>query len=154
MGQGGRNSVISRKCEMFLVGRNSYLYVWYVFFFLMITPPTRSTTSRSSDTSDVDKRQKPESNQISASTPKKNRISLLQAHAKKHSPPCLFNTSPSPRNRTRSRIPSSAWKKKKNRAIYNQPNKISILNTSEPTNPYQITYALPTLNTNTLYTNN
>ena len=29
--------------------------------------------------------------------------------------PCLLYTSPSPRDRTRSRMPSSAWKKKKNK---------------------------------------
>ena len=37
----------------------------------------------------------------------------LQFSTKRISKDCLLYTSPSPRDRTRSRMPSSAWKKKK-----------------------------------------
>ena len=82
------------------------------FFFLMIRRPPRSTQSRSSAASDVYKRQDYggrtdrsgglESPTYAPANGWGQAQNLLQASS------CLLYTSPSPRDRTRSRMPSSA----------------------------------------------
>ena len=113
--------------------------VWYrspikrliivIFFFLMIRRPPRSTLDRSSAASDVYKRQHPDFAILAAriavsnlhkSTSKlfSRTISILYNYIDPKT--CLLYTSPSPRDRTRSRMPPSAWKKKiiENKYIY------------------------------------
>ena len=95
-------------------------FFFYYCFFLMIRRPPRSTLDRSSAASDVYKRQV-------VFAPKapwwKGRHSECSKchwrcrwiHGKRgRRSSCLLYTSPSPRDRTRSRMPSSAWKKKTN----------------------------------------
>ena len=84
----------------------------YQFFFLMIRRPPRSTLDRSSAASDVFKRQ--------ADTGAEPFPVTYQFHQREIRVPdegepipddletCLLYTSPSPRDRTRSRMPSSA----------------------------------------------
>ena len=82
----------------------------------MIRRPPRSTLDRSSAASDVYKRQPVERAAVS-----EHRRDGAGADGRQHrgaqtraADPvvCLLYTSPSPRDRTRSRMPSSAWKKK------------------------------------------
>ena len=83
-----------------------------VFFFLMIRRPPRSTLDRSSAASDVYKRQdkgspKPNKDKVGSKLP----MAKIEEIAKKKlgdMNTCLLYTSPSPRDRTRSRMPSSA----------------------------------------------
>ena len=88
----------------------------FVFFFLMIRRPPRSTLDRSSAASDVYKRQtvgNPSASSHCAT------ITTTSDCPRPTTAPgsgwwgrCLLYTSQSPRDRTRSRMPSSAWKKK------------------------------------------
>ena len=90
------------------------------FFFLMIRRPPRSTLDRSSAASDVYKRQAlhredREEQDLHAREPRADggpaRGDGLQATDQGTGVPsggCLLYTSPSPRDRTRSRMPSSA----------------------------------------------
>ena len=89
--------------------------IFYLFFFLMIRRPPRSTLDRSSAASDVYKRQALAIMRLV----RQGKLSL-DADLSKIAPeiaftnkwektnPCLLYTSPSPRDRTRSRMPSSA----------------------------------------------
>ena len=89
-----------------------FVVVFIVFFFLMIRRPPRSTLDRSSAASDVYKRQ------VLAGmdqAPRLNKNGVLnymmyQSACAPETPVegCLLYTSPSPRDRTRSRMPSSA----------------------------------------------
>ena len=96
-----------------------------LFFFLMIRRPPRSTLDRSSAASDVYKRQVQRlirvSDEIVVSVekaPSKEKQEANMILSKKADKPtgycirtgvgCLLYTSPSPRDRTRSRMPSSA----------------------------------------------
>ena len=82
-----------------------------LFFFLMIRRPPRSTLDRSSAASDVYKRQvvhefahafNAEIESVSDFSPYNDlEVALSEGGA------CLLYTSPSPRDRTRSRMPSS-----------------------------------------------
>ena len=80
--------------------------------FLMIRRPPRSTLDRSSAASDVYKRQVPNT----APEPEGAVLNMKKAENQSHSISerrtegdlCLLYTSPSPRDRTRSRMPSSA----------------------------------------------
>ena len=85
-----------------------FIYV----FFLMIRRPPRSTLDRSSAASDVYKRQLQTLffrdidelfNEFS-----ENRKVISQRVGARYGISCLLYTSPSPRDRTRSRMPSSA----------------------------------------------
>ena len=83
-----------------------------VFFFLMIRRPPRSTLDRSSAASDVYKRQEferivrcPTCGGDSVYSPKNEARPFCSVRCKSV---CLLYTSPSPRDRTRSRMPSSA----------------------------------------------
>ena len=124
-------------CRVIFLFKN-WFYCFVFFFFLMIRRPPRSTQSRSSAASDVYKRQNqgiPESQVLPPKywsnkvfTPVKQETHTLPGLDKLDLPPvpdspdappsqeqtkpCLLYTSPSPRDRTRSRMPSSAWKKK------------------------------------------
>ena len=83
----------------------------FVFFFLRIRPPPRSTQDRSSAASDVYKRQLYAG--VTAYLVK--RVSDhkgKRCHGFTQQYGCLLYTSPSPRERNRSRMPSSALKKK------------------------------------------
>ena len=83
-----------------------------LFFFLMIRRPPRSTLDRSSAASDVYKRQS-KTNVMNYNIEnldiliKKDERSFLE-HQLELLLSCLLYTSPSPRDRTRSRMPSSA----------------------------------------------
>eukprot|EP00657_Telonema_sp_P-1_P012909 TRINITY_DN97_c0_g1_i2.p1 TRINITY_DN97_c0_g1~~TRINITY_DN97_c0_g1_i2.p1 ORF type:complete len:108 (-),score=46.08 TRINITY_DN97_c0_g1_i2:126-449(-) len=92
------------------------------FFFLMIRRPPRSTQSRSSAASDVYKRQVKTHHFLASRkhllrakhhTRCQNFQNVPYTRTWKHAIPhnfhiCLLYTSPSPRDRTRSRMPSSA----------------------------------------------
>ena len=104
------------------------MYVVAVFFFLMIRRPPRSTLDRSSAASDVYKRQVEEVHQLLDRRPvlllidraDAGRVTQLDVvvearpfiaagdDAVAGQIGCLLYTSPSPRDRTRSRMPSSA----------------------------------------------
>ena len=78
----------------------------------MIRRPPRSTQSRSSAASDVYKRQILHADELtySVTAPEDNKIlsgSVIESY-QRLSKACLLYTSPSPRDRTRSRMPSSA----------------------------------------------
>ena len=78
----------------------------------MIRRPPRSTQSRSSAASDVYKRQAPDSHREPVQGAG-NRLATVRPHTRRHHTTawcmdCLLYTSPSPRDRTRSRMPSSA----------------------------------------------
>ena len=100
-------------CFMFIVKcLRPELFVIF-FFFLMIRRPPRSTLDRSSAASDVYKRQEEliwrQANFDSLTELPNRRMfyeRLAQEIKKAHR--CLLYTSPSPRDRTRSRMPSSA----------------------------------------------
>ena len=83
-----------------------------VFFFLMIRRPPRSTLDRSSAASDVYKRQVKEEvieEPVVEETPVEGEVAAEGAEgAEASATTCLLYTSPSPRDRTRSRMPSSA----------------------------------------------
>ena len=96
------------------------LYARVGFFFLMIRRPPRSTLDRSSAASDVYKRQVED---VDAEAVQHGvlrlrellddvvdaRVALREAEVALEPPVgCLLYTSPSPRDRTRSRMPSSA----------------------------------------------
>ena len=89
-------------------------YACYVlrFFFLMIRRPPRSTLDRSSAASDVYKRQLMEFVYGLLEDDEANalceRITSDPQVARAYAKVCLLYTSPSPRDRTRSRMPSSA----------------------------------------------
>ena len=111
---------------------------FFLIFFLMIRRPPRSTLDRSSAASDVYKRQvqadggadhymgylvlQSTDNKIFDVIEGQQRLTTLMliilAALKNltrliaENNNCLLYTSPSPRDRTRSRMPSSAWKKK------------------------------------------
>ena len=91
---------------------SSFYIVVCVFFFLMIRRPPRSTQSRSSAASDVYKRQG--DGCANSAGPGGERAGPpgqkheAAANACHRSLCCLLYTSPSPRDRTRSRMPSSA----------------------------------------------
>ena len=107
---------------VFVIGRLVVLVclcaIFFLFFFLMIRRPPRSTLDRSSAASDVYKRQVEEFGKIdilvnNAGITKDTlmlRMSeeqwddVMEVNLKS----CLLYTSPSPRDRTRSRMPSSA----------------------------------------------
>ena len=105
-----------------LLSRRTHLSSQYLFFFLMIRRPPRSTLDRSSAASDVYKRQHCAraifaAAQKSASSPQ-GRASHRSWQGRRRASGglhanCLLYTSPSPRDRTRSRMPSSACKKTK-----------------------------------------
>ena len=83
-----------------------------VFFFLMIRRPPRSTLDRSSAASDVYKRQVKDQGEIFEDIYSQilrdlelNSIFIVNEEQLSN---CLLYTSPSPRDRTRSRMPSSA----------------------------------------------
>ena len=82
------------------------------FFFIMIRRPPRSTQSRSSAASDVYKRQQkvdlPKSTTSRLLATLENEGFLRKDEGSNHYKFCLLYTSPSPRDRTRSRMPSSA----------------------------------------------
>ena len=87
----------------------------FLFFFLMIRRPPRSTLDRSSAASDVYKRQAQSRgyllfDDILAIWPQaEEQIEALEdLFARVQELGCLLYTSPSPRDRTRSRMPSSA----------------------------------------------
>ena len=92
----------------------------FFFFFLMIRRPPRSTLDRSSAASDVYKRQDYDKKAAAiSSAATEGRITILNAalddavgrllpDPKSGLKVCLLYTSPSPRDRTRSRMPSSA----------------------------------------------
>ena len=107
------------------------LFFIFLFFFLMIRRPPRSTLDRSSAASDVYKRQvvvNPKSNftfcvsifcyiRIKSNVFSSFEIITSWGFFDRQNSnfflnTCLLYTSPSPRDRTRSRMPSSAWKKK------------------------------------------
>ena len=83
----------------------------------MIRRPPRSTLDRSSAASDVYKRQPAADKEIvDLGFPRDATVVAILRDEKVVVPrgdTCLLYTSPSPRDRTRSRMPSSAWKKKK-----------------------------------------
>ena len=88
------------------------LIVSYVFFFLMIRRPPRSTLDRSSAASDVYKRQ---ALQVAENGEAGSELALhgegrcvAGKQVANLAGACLLYTSPSPRDRTRSRMPSSA----------------------------------------------
>ena len=103
----------------------SWSLSFFFFFFLMIRRPPRSTLDRSSAASDVYKRQAfyevqgaagwDSLIQTIAFIQSKQKFVILDAKRGDIGNTCLLYTSPSPRDRTRSRMPSSAWKKKKKR---------------------------------------
>ena len=81
-------------------------------FFLMIRRPPRSTQGRSSAASDVYKRQR-HAGEVEKRLFVEPGVSVGRAELREESrkcllPLCLLYTSPSPRDRTRSRMPSSA----------------------------------------------
>ena len=83
-----------------------------LFFFLMIRRPPRSTLDRSSAASDVYKRQISDDRlkvgvyRVAYNLVKE--LPSLDAKSNYRVYTCLLYTSPSPRDRTRSRMPSSA----------------------------------------------
>ena len=81
-------------------------------FFLMVRRPPRSTQSRSSAASDVYKRQgvnrDPFGTGMGAKLIFNTNVFCFAPPDYKGTIPCLLYTSPSPRDRTRSRMPSSA----------------------------------------------
>ena len=84
---------------------------WFVFFLMRRRPP-RSTQSRSSAASDVYKRQEvlrgdARAHRARIRDPHRLRL-LLDERLGGEDVLCLLYTSPSPRDRTRSRMPSSA----------------------------------------------
>ena len=94
------------------MGISDELFGVLCFFFLMIRRPPRSTQSRSSAASDVYKRQEQGliygegERQVFPYEPVVMADGIVEqpgSHAV-----CLLYTSPSPRDRTRSRMPSSA----------------------------------------------
>ena len=86
--------------------------VLYFFFFLMIRRPPRSTLDRSSAASDVYKRQVYDLGggtfDISILELGDGVFEVKATNGDTHLGGCLLYTSPSPRDRTRSRMPSSA----------------------------------------------
>ena len=84
----------------------------FVFFFLMIRRPPRSTQSRSSAASDVYKRQSFTLIEILIVIAVVGALSTFvlvgTSSITNKASNCLLYTSPSPRDRTRSRMPSSA----------------------------------------------
>ena len=83
-----------------------------LFFFLMIRRPPRSTLDRSSAASDVYKRQS-QRGALAGDIDHVGMAAVQQEMAVVEDfddvgQPCLLYTSPSPRDRTRSRMPSSA----------------------------------------------
>ena len=92
--------------------RRKLLVFLVVCFFLMIRRPPRSTLDRSSAASDVYKRQIQIGSEVKAGdilvgkvTPKGETELTAEERLLRA---CLLYTSPSPRDRTRSRMPSSA----------------------------------------------
>ena len=89
-----------------------YVVVVIDCFFLMIRRPTRSTLDRSSAASDVYKRQVLEDagvklSSVASKVLSKSGREMIDALIAGERD-CLLYTSPSPRDRTRSRMPSSA----------------------------------------------
>ena len=92
--------------------------IFYFFFFLMIRRPPRSTLDRSSAASDVYKRQELRGHDVQTLSLNVWHVSENEryevsksSYGQFHSDDvyiCLLYTSPSPRDRTRSRMPSSA----------------------------------------------
>ena len=103
-------------CVTFFFDMILLLYRFLLFFFLMIRRPPRSTLDRSSAASDVYKRQiLNEVQTIDGVKEAEGNIGNMDSGALividdkgKRIFPCLLYTSPSPRDRTRSRMPSSA----------------------------------------------
>ena len=102
---------------LFVVDSCSGPHILIFFFFLMIRRPPRSTLDRSSAASDVYKRQPLgfyvmqeflKRGMILKSTIVKNFEETTAKRNQKELWRCLLYTSPSPRDRTRSRMPSSA----------------------------------------------
>ena len=85
---------------------------WYNFFLLMIRRPPRSTQSRSSAASDVYKIQFEDVLRCAKKNceywPKERTVEAVKIGQKVLVWGCLLYTSPSPRDRTRTRMPSSA----------------------------------------------
>ena len=109
-------SLTSCDCLVWFWLKSSSLPRYCAFFFLMIRRPPRSTLDRSSAASDVYKRQLLSCLQPPPKHPPWDSVPqipiLLMLNLGNIACNCLLYTSPSPRDRTRSRMPSSAWKKK------------------------------------------
>ena len=90
-----------------------FFIFFYFFFFLSVRRPPRSTQSRSSAASDVYKRQTGEFVRsffiLKFSLPRARPAAVSSGYGSTVS----YTHLPSPRDRTRSRMPSSAWKNKK-----------------------------------------
>ena len=88
------------------------LHIFAFFFFLMIRLPPRSTLDRSSAASDVYKRQElADVYERHVERPEHEHdddVGVAAENEERQPGTCLLYTSPSPRDRTRSRMPSSA----------------------------------------------
>ena len=100
---------------------NFYRMFFLFFFFLMMRRPPGSTQSRSSAASDVYKRQQVRRLECRHANTFKCPYLAALSHTcslighplpQAHCSICLLYTAPSPRERTRYRMPYSAWKKK------------------------------------------
>ena len=98
-------------CVLLYLSLRTYAFLSF-FFFLMIRRPPRSTLDRSSAASDVYKRQDRLGLVLSAAGAGthagRQRLAAGGGFLPRGTGRCLLYTSPSPRDRTRSRMPSSA----------------------------------------------
>ena len=88
-----------------------FCFLFFIFFLMMRRPP-RSALDRSSAASDVYKRQpSPQGDRLDPARPVRGPHEAEEAEGARALPgkrTCLLYTSPSPRDRTRARMPSSA----------------------------------------------